>query len=37
MPQNVVFNANRLFLYAITEKSTGAVLFMGTVKNPQLN
>ena len=33
-PQNVVFNANRPFLYAITEKSTGAVLFMGTVKNP---
>ncbi len=34
MPQNFVFNVNRPFLYAITEKSTGAVLFMGTVKNP---
>jgi serpin B len=36
-PQNVIFNVNRPFLYTITEKSTGAILFIGTVKNPQLN
>jgi serine protease inhibitor len=36
-PQKVPFYVNRPFLYAITEKSTGAVLFMGTVKNPQTN
>jgi len=33
----VPFYVNRPFLFAITEKSTGAVLFMGTVRNPQLN
>lgn len=33
----VPFYVNRPFLFAITEKSTGAVLFMGTVKNPLLN
>ena len=33
-PQNIPFIVNRPFFYAITEKSTGAVLFMGTVKNP---
>lgn len=32
-PQKVVFNANRPFLYIIQENSTGAILFMGTVKN----
>ncbi len=31
---NLQFNVNRPFLYAITEKDTGAILFMGTVKNP---
>jgi serine protease inhibitor len=36
-PQKVPFYVNRPFLYAITEKSTGAILFMGTVKNPDLN
>jgi serpin B len=36
-PQKVPFVVNRPFLYAITEESTGAVLFMGTVKNPQVN
>jgi serpin B len=36
-PQKVPFVVNRPFLYAITEKSTGAVLFMGTVKNPLAN
>ncbi len=35
--QNIQFVVNRPFLYAITEKSTGAVVFMGTVKNPILN
>lgn len=33
--QNIQFNVNRPFFYAITEKDTGAILFMGTVKNPQ--
>ena len=33
--QNILFHAKRPFFYAITEKSTGAVLFMGTVKNPK--
>jgi serpin B len=33
----VPFYVNRPFLFAITEKSTGAVLFMGTVRNPQVN
>ena len=36
-PQKVPFVVNRPFFYAITEKSSGAVLFMGTVKNPQVN
>ncbi|MBW6535390.1 MAG: serpin family protein [Mariniphaga sp.] len=36
-PQKVPFVVNRPFFYAITEKSTGTVLFMGTVKNPVLN
>lgn len=31
------FYVNRPFLFTITEKSTGAILFIGTVKNPQLN
>jgi serpin B len=35
-PTKVPFIVNRPFLYAITEKDTGAVLFMGTVKNPEL-
>ncbi len=34
---NIPFYVDRPFLYAITEKSTGAILFMGTVKNPLLN
>ncbi|TNF45095.1 MAG: serpin family protein, partial [Bacteroidetes bacterium] len=33
-PQKIPFHVNRPFFYAITEKTTGAVLFMGTVKNP---
>nr|WP_321355049.1 serpin family protein [uncultured Draconibacterium sp.] len=32
---NMQFNVNRPFLYAITEKDTDAILFMGTVKNPE--
>ena len=33
--QNIPFYVNRPFFYTITEKDTGAMLFMGTVKNPQ--
>ncbi len=33
LPQQVVFNANRPFLYLIQENSTGAILFMGAVKH----
>lgn len=33
-PQKIAFHVNRPFMYAITEKSTGAVLFIGTVTNP---
>lgn len=36
-PQKIPFYVNRPFLYAITEKDTGVILFIGTVKNPQLN
>lgn len=36
-PANPSFIVNRPFLYLITEKSTGAILFIGTVKNPLLN
>lgn len=32
-PQKVTFNANRPFIYVIQENSTGAILFMGAVKN----
>lgn len=31
------FIVDRPFLFAITEKSTGAVIFIGTVNNPSLN
>jgi serine protease inhibitor len=31
------FNANRPFVYAITEKSTGAILFIGKYINPSSN
>ncbi|MCF6333333.1 MAG: serpin family protein [Draconibacterium sp.] len=36
-PQKVPFYVNRPFIFTITEKDTGAILFIGTVKNPQLN
>lgn len=36
-PEIVYFTVDRPFMYAITEKSTGAILFMGTVKNPDKN
>jgi len=32
---NLEFKVNRPFFYAITEEDTGAVIFMGTVKNPK--
>lgn len=32
-PQKVIFNANKPFIYVIQENSTGAILFMGAVKN----
>ena len=32
--QNILFKVNRPFMFAITEKSTGAILFIGTVKSP---
>ncbi len=32
-PREVIFNANRPFLYLIQENSTGAILFMGAVKH----
>jgi serine protease inhibitor len=33
-PEKILFHVNRPFMYVITEKNTGAILFMGTVKNP---
>lgn len=36
-PNIVPFHVNKPFMYVITEKDTGAILFMGTVKNPELN
>jgi serine protease inhibitor len=33
-PEKVYFHVNRPFMYVITEKDTGAILFMGTVKIP---
>mgnify|MGYP003779581721 CR=1 FL=1 len=36
-PEKIPFYVNKPFLYTITERSTGAVLFIGTVKNPNLN
>lgn len=35
-PQKKLFSLNRPFLFAITEKNTGAILFTGSVKNPLL-
>ena len=32
-PKKVIFNAERPFIYIIQENSTGAILFMGAVKN----
>lgn len=34
---NIPFIVNRPFLFAISEKSTGSVIFIGTVKNPNIN
>jgi len=33
-PEKVPFYVNRPFMYVITERDTGAILFMGTVKDP---
>jgi serpin B len=33
--QNTLFTANRPFVYAITEKETGAILFMGKMMEPE--
>lgn len=33
-PSKTYFHVTRPFLFAITEKTTGAVMFIGTVKNP---
>ncbi len=35
-PPKTFFTVDRPFLYVIMEKSSGAILFMGTVKNPLL-
>nr|MDA3879074.1 serpin family protein [Prolixibacteraceae bacterium] len=34
-PQKINFHCTKPFLYAITEKDTGAILFMGKVGNPE--
>lgn len=36
-PQVLSFNANKPFLLAIREKSTGAILFVGKIEKPGLN
>lgn len=36
-PQKTYFHCTRPFLFAITEKSTGAILFMGKVGNPKIS
>ncbi|MCF8359538.1 MAG: serpin family protein [Prolixibacteraceae bacterium] len=35
-PQKIYFHCDRPFLFAITEKDTGAILFMGKVGNPAI-
>jgi serine protease inhibitor len=34
-PEKTYFHVNRPFMFAITEKTTGAILFIGTVKHPE--
>jgi serine protease inhibitor len=34
-PTKTYFHADRPFMFAITEKTTGAIMFMGTVKHPE--
>jgi serine protease inhibitor len=34
-PTKTYFHVNRPFMFAITEKTTGAIMFMGTVKHPE--
>ncbi len=35
--QKIYFIVNKPFVFAITEKDTGAILFIGEVKNPKYN
>lgn len=37
MPLTPVFHADRSFVYAITEKETGAILFIGKIDEPKYN
>lgn len=37
MPETLQFNVNRPFIYAITEKETGAILFIGKIVKPTYN
>lgn len=37
MPSTIEMNVNRPFIYLITEKNSGVVLFMGTVDNPAMD
>ena len=34
-PQKIYFTVDKPFVYAITEKDTGAILFIGEVQNPE--
>ena len=36
-PPKTYFTVNKPFVFAITEKDTGAILFIGNVKNPEYN
>jgi len=36
-PDKIRFTADKPFLFAVTEKSSGAILFLGTVRDPSLS